>query len=81
MAKDPEFFLCDEPTGELDSETGKAVLKCLERLVREYGKTMIIVTHNVEITRFSDRIIRMKNGQIILNEKNLSVETVEDIEW
>ncbi len=81
LAKDPEFFLCDEPTGELDSETGKVVLKCLERLVREYGKTMIIVTHNSEITRISDRIIRMKNGHIIENEKNPSVEKVEDIEW
>jgi putative ABC transport system ATP-binding protein len=81
LAKDPEFFLCDEPTGALDSETGKVVLKCLERLVRKYGKTMIIVTHNSEIARISDRIIRMKNGQIIMNEKNLSVETAEDIEW
>ena len=81
LAKDPEFFLCDEPTGALDSETGKVVLKCLERLVREYGKTMIIVTHNSEIARISDRIIRMKNGQIIVNEKNPLVETVEDIEW
>ena len=81
LAKDPEFFLCDEPTGALDSRTGKTVMECLEKLVREYGRTMIIVTHNREIARIADRIIIMKNGQIIRNGINPSVVKVDDLEW
>lgn len=81
LAKNPEFFLCDEPTGALDSQTGRVVMEYLEKLVREYGKTMIIVTHNQEIARLADRIIHMKNGQIISNEVNTSIMKVNEIEW
>lgn len=81
LAKKPEFFLCDEPTGALDSQTGRVVMEYLEKLVREYGKTMIIVTHNQEIARLADRIIHMKNGQIISNEVNTSIMKVNEIEW
>lgn len=81
LAKDPEFFLCDEPTGALDSQTGRIVTRYLLKLVREYGKTMIIVTHNQEIAKLADRVIRMKNGQIISDEKNQSVMNVDDLEW
>lgn len=81
IAKNPKFFLCDEPTGALDSETGKTVLKCLERLVREYSKTMIIVTHNAEIAKIADRVIRMKNGKIISDETNTNILSSNEIEW
>lgn len=81
LAKDPEFFLCDEPTGALDSQTGRIVMEYLEKLVREYGKTMIIVTHNHEIAKIADRVIYMKNGQIISDEENPSIMKVDDLEW
>ena len=81
LAKEPELFLCDEPTGALDTQTGKTVLLTLEKLVREYGKTMIIVTHNTEIAKIADRIIRMKNGKIISDELNTEISSVNDIIW
>ncbi|MBQ3417248.1 MAG: ABC transporter ATP-binding protein [Ruminococcus sp.] len=81
FAKDPELFLCDEPTGALDSETGRIVLENLEKLVRDHKKTMIIVTHNEQIAKIADRIIRMKNGKIISNEETPAVMSVNEIEW
>ena len=81
MAKDPELFLCDEPTGALDSETGKTVLLCLEQLVREYHKTMIIVTHNQDISRIADRTIVMKNGTILEERVNERICSVDEIAW
>ena len=76
LAKEPEFFLCDEPTGALDSQSGKTVMEYLE-----YKKTMIIVTHNQEIAKIADRVIYMKNGQIISDKENPSIMRVDDIEW
>ena len=81
LAKNPDLFLCDEPTGALDSETGQIVLGCLEQLVREQGRTMIIVTHNREISRIADRTVVMKNGRIIEDRKNEEVMSVAEIEW
>lgn len=81
LAKNPDIFLCDEPTGALDSETGSSVLRCLEELVREYGKTMIIVTHNQEIAKIADRTIIMKNGKIISDQKNERICSVEELDW
>ena len=81
LAKDPEFFLCDEPTGALDSQTGRIVMEYLEKLVRGYGKTMILVTHNQELAKIADRVIQMKNGQIISDEENPSIMKVDDLEW
>ncbi|MBR6045460.1 MAG: ABC transporter ATP-binding protein [Ruminococcus sp.] len=81
LAKDPEILLCDEPTGALDSETGKAVLVLLESLSRDSGKTVVIVTHNRDISRMSDRTISMKNGVIVEETANEAVVSAADIEW
>ena len=81
LAKNPEILLCDEPTGALDSETGKAVLVLLEKLSRESGKTVVIVTHNRDIARMSDRTILMKNGRIVEQTDNEAVVSAADIEW
>lgn len=81
LAKDPEILLCDEPTGALDSETGKAVLILLEKLSRENGKTVVIVTHNRDISRMCDRTVLMKNGRIVEETANEAVVSAADIEW
>jgi putative ABC transport system ATP-binding protein len=81
LAKKPNILLCDEPTGALDSETGMTVLVLLEKLVRDYGKTMVIVTHNREICRMSDRTIRMKNGVIVEETVNDAILSAAEIEW
>ena len=80
LAKNPGILLGDEPTGALDSQTGVMVLELLQRLCRTEGKTVILVTHNSDIARCADKIIRMKNGkirEITINEKPLSVEEVD----
>ena len=80
LAKNPKVILGDEPTGALDSETGVLVLELLQKLCREQKKTVILVTHNADIAKCSDRVIRMKNGkvrEIIINEKPLNVNEVE----
>lgn len=80
LAKDPKLLLCDEPTGALDYETGKQILIALEALVREHGKTVVIVTHTQEIGRMADRVIRMRSGKIIeqtVNDKPVSAELME----
>ena len=64
LAKNPEILLCDEPTGALDSETGVMVLKLLLKMARDYGKTIVIVTHNQNIARMADMVVRVKNGRI-----------------
>ena len=81
LVKDPEILLCDEPTGALDSETGKAVLILLEQFCRSSGKTVVIVTHNREITRMSDRTVVMKNGVIVEESANADIVSAADIEW
>ena len=80
LAKNPKILLCDEPTGALDSETGAMVLKVLLNMARTYHKTIIIVTHNQNIAKMADQIIRVKSGHIkeVINQDNpLSVEEVE----
>ena len=80
LAKNPKIILGDEPTGALDSETGVIVLELLQKLCREKGCTVILVTHNAEIAQCADKVIRMKNGKIRevkLNENPLSVREVE----
>lgn len=80
LAKNPEILLGDEPTGALDSETGVAVLELLQKLCREHGKTVVLVTHNSDIAKCADKVIRMKNGrikEIKINEKPLDVREVE----
>ena len=80
LAKNPKILLCDEPTGALDSETGALVLKTLLSMARNYNKTIIIVTHNQNIAKMADIIIRVKSGhirEVIKQEKPLSVEEVD----
>lgn len=80
LAKKPKILLGDEPTGALDSETGIIVLELLQRLSRDEGKTVILVTHNTDIAKCADKVIRMKNGKIKevrINEQPLSVKEVE----
>lgn len=81
LAKNPRLLLCDEPTGALDYVTGKAVLKLIYDLTRERGTTAIIITHNQAIAPMADRIMRIKSGQILSNEKNEHVIPIEQIEW
>lgn len=80
LAKNPKILLGDEPTGALDSETGIIVLELLQKLCREDGRTVILVTHNSDIARCADKVIRMKNGkirEIITNENPIPVKEVE----
>lgn len=65
LAKNPKILLCDEPTGALDSETGVVVLKLLLKMARDYGKTIVIVTHNQNIAKMADVVIRVRNGRIV----------------
>ena len=81
LAKRPKLLLCDEPTGALDDNTGKTILKLLQDTCRRNNMTVILITHNSAITPMADRIIRMKNSKvsnIILNDRPTPVE---DIEW
>lgn len=81
LAKDPDLILCDEPTGALDYETGKAVLKLLEDACKKQGKTVVIITHNAALTSMADRVVRMKNGTVISVEENKERTSIEEIEW
>lgn len=80
IVKNPDILLCDEPTGALDYNTGKAILKLLQDMCRERGMTVILITHNSAITPMADRVIKMKNGKVgsmKLNERPVPVETIE----
>ncbi len=81
LAKRPKLLLCDEPTGALDYETGKAILKLLQDTCRRDGMTVIIITHNAAISGMADRIVRVKNGAIHSVRMNEHVVPVEQIEW
>lgn len=81
LAKNPKLLLCDEPTGALDYETGKAILKLLQDCSRTRGMTVVIITHNQALTAMADRIIKVKNGQIASVRMNDNIVPVEEIEW
>ena len=81
LAKDPKIILGDEPTGALDSETGVIVLQLLSDLSRKQGKTVILVTHNADIARCADKVIRMKNGKIREIRINESPVSIQEVEW
>ncbi len=81
IAKNPKLLLCDEPTGALDYETGKNILKLLHDVCRERGRTVIVITHNQAITRMADRVIHIKNGKVFSEEINEHPEDVSVIEW
>ncbi len=81
LAKNPKLLLCDEPTGALDYNTGKAVLKLLQDTCRQKGKTVIVITHNQALTAMADRIITVKSGTIQSMRKNENIVDIADIEW
>ncbi len=80
LAKNPKLLLCDEPTGALDYNTGKSILKLLQDTCRKRGMTVVLITHNLAIAPMADRVIKIKNGKvskIIENQNPVSVETIE----
>ena len=81
LAKNPKLLLCDEPTGALDYNTGKSILKLLQLMSRRNGMTVIIITHNSALTAMADRVIRVKNGAVVSETVNEAPIPVEDIEW
>ena len=81
IAKNPKLLLCDEPTGALDYNTGKAILKLLQDTCRKEGVTVIIITHNLALTPMGDKVIEVKNGKIQKITINENPVPVERIEW
>ncbi len=81
LAKNPKILLCDEPTGALDYNTGKAILKLLYDTCKSTGKTVIVITHNQAICAMADRVIKIKNGKVTENTVNENPTPAERIEW
>ena len=81
LAKNPKILLCDEPTGALDYNTGKSILKLLQDTCRKYKMTVIIITHNLALTPMGDKVIKVKNGKISSITINENPTPVERIEW
>ena len=81
LAKNPKLLLCDEPTGALDYQTGKAILQLLQDTGRKNNMTVIIITHNSALTGMADRVIRVKNGTVWSVEKNDKPQDIAEIEW
>ena len=81
VAKQPELLLCDEPTGALDAETGKLVLKVLDQVNRDTGTTTAIITHNVAIAAMGDRVVHMSSGEITETTENAERASLEEISW
>lgn len=81
LAKNPKILLCDEPTGALDYQTGKSILKLLQDTCHKKGKTVVVITHNLAIAPMADRVIEMKNGKISNITINEHPQPVETIEW
>ena len=81
LAKNPKLLLCDEPTGALDYQTGKAILKLLQDTCREKGVTVIVITHNSALTPMADRVIRIRNGTVAEEILQATPTPVEQIEW
>ena len=81
LAKNPKLLLCDEPTGALDYNTGKSILKLLQNMCRMRGMTVIVITHNQALAPMADRLIHIKNGQVSSMEINESPVSIDEIEW
>ena len=81
LAKNPKLLLCDEPTGALDYQTGKTILKLLQDTGRKTGMTVIIITHNAALTAMADRVIRVKNGTVASVTVNPNPQNISEIEW
>lgn len=81
LAKNPKILLCDEPTGALDSETGVMVLGVLLRMAKDYGKTIVIVTHNQNIAKMADVVVRVKNGRVQSIENVENPASADEIDW
>jgi len=81
LAKNPKLLLCDEPTGALDYQTGKSVLKLLQDTCREKGVTVVVITHNTAITPMADRVVKIKSGKVESVIDNPSPVSISDIEW
>lgn len=81
LAKNPKLLLCDEPTGALDYQTGKAILKLLQDTGRKTGMTVIIITHNGALTAMADRVIKVKNGTVSSVTLNENPQNISEIEW
>lgn len=81
IVKNPDVLLCDEPTGALDYQTSKEILKLIETINDRYRNTVVMVTHNVEIGKMADRIIRLKDGAIIDDRVNVTKARADELEW
>lgn len=81
LCKNPELLLCDEPTGALDSETGVIILELLQKMCRESGHTVVIVTHNGALAEIADRVIRIKNGRLSEVVINTSPKSIREVTW
>ena len=81
LVKNPGLILCDEPTGALDYKTSKEVLELMERVNREYGCTLVIVTHNAAIARMADRVLRLRDGHLVEDEVNESPVPASELDW
>ena len=81
LVKNPGLILCDEPTGALDYKTSKEVLELMERVNREYGCTLVIVTHNAAIAKMADRVLRLRDGRLASDEVNGSPVSASELDW
>ena len=81
LVKNPKLLLCDEPTGALDDETGRAILKLLYESGKRNSMTVAVITHNQAITQMADRVIRVRNGRIENEYVNNARVSVDEIEW
>lgn len=81
LAKNPKLLLCDEPTGALDYQTGKAILKLLQDTCRNTGKTVILITHNLAFTAIADRVIHVREGRAASVEVNANPVSADTLEW
>ena len=81
LVKNPKILLCDEPTGALDSETGVMVLKVLLSMARNYGKTIVVVTHNNNIAKIADTVIQINSGKIVSCTNHRKPKEIDEVKW